>query len=101
MRTVGRTVLKAACLALFGMVVLLAPLVATVYSLAAHRWVLAAICLGSFFGVRRLLFAVEDRVGIRSYQNPESRVHGSGVMFVAPWVKKKFEECEQKDTEAE
>ncbi len=41
-----------------------------------------------FFVSRKIAHYIEDKVGIRSPGNPNSRYYGSGLVFEAPWMRK-------------
>jgi membrane protein implicated in regulation of membrane protease activity len=82
-----------------GSICLLAPLLAAFFSIKNKRWILAALSIASWFVLRKILFVVENKIGIRSLQNPEARTHGAGITFVASWLRRKIdrtEDCNEK-----
>jgi hypothetical protein len=63
------------------------PLVGIAISLKDQHWILAVFSGLAWFALKRVLVAIENRVGIRSLSNPQSQQHGAGVTFVAPWLR--------------
>jgi hypothetical protein len=76
---------------IFGTAFLLLPLLGVAISLKYKYWICALLSLLAFYVFKRLLFAVENRLGVRSLGNPESRIHGSGITIIAPWLRSKAE----------
>jgi hypothetical protein len=63
------------------------PLLGMAISLKNRHWILAALCGFAWFALKRILLAIENRVGVRSSSNPQSQQQGSGITFVAPWLR--------------
>jgi hypothetical protein len=76
----------------------LLPLLGAYWCAKKGIWILVPLNVLIFFVLRRILFLVENKIGIRSPSNPDSYSYGDGVTFVAPWVKRKFEKNKQKKT---
>src|SRR3954463_13287145 len=67
--------------------VLLLPLVGIALSLRRRNWILVILCILAFFLFRRLLWALENRVGVSSLSNPQASSRGSGLTMIAPWLR--------------
>jgi cell division protein FtsW (lipid II flippase) len=90
MNTVKK-ILLAIMINLLGCILLLGPLIGVVWYIKQKNWILVGLLLIALIIFRQILFFIENKVGIRSYQNPESKYKGSGVTIIAPWLKSKDE----------
>lgn len=85
----GKKLASLATVYLASAILLLPPLYG-VYAFGRRKQlVLAAGCFALFILFRKVLYSLENRLGCRSLQNPQSKIYGSGFTFVAPWVKRK------------
>ena len=78
-----------------GGVCFILPLLGAYWCAKKGIWILLPFNLLIFYGLRKLLFFIGNKIGIRSPANPESYPHGDGITFVAPWVKRKLEKRQQ------
>lgn len=93
-----RPIIRLLLLNIFGIAFLSLPLISVLECLDRHYWVLASLSLAAFFVFKRVLYAIENYAGIRSPSNPESRLYGSGITFVAPWLRSKVEKTNHEST---
>jgi hypothetical protein len=67
---------------------LMLPLIGLLWSLGERQWVLSSIFGASYFLLRWIIFKFENHIGMRSPNNPNSKIHQSGITFISPWIKK-------------
>lgn len=79
---------------IIGGLCLLLPLIGAAFSLMNKQWVLALLSGLSFFLLKRILFLLENKLGVRSLGNPEARKHGAGLTIIAPWVRRKMDKAQ-------
>lgn len=78
-----------------GGALMLLPIIGAGWNIKEGRWIITLLFILSFFIIRQILHVVENRLDIRSPSNPESRYKGSGITFIAPWLKHKQNRIEK------
>jgi hypothetical protein len=94
-----RRVLAWVFIIVFGSICALGPLIAAFFSVKHKHWFLAGLSIAAWFVMRKILFAVENKVGIRSPQNSEARAHGAGVTIIMPWLRRKIDKADSGKTD--
>ena len=86
-----KTALNFVLVCVISVALLLPPLVGALFCVKYRQWLLAILAILLFFAMKRVVYAIENRLGIRSPGNPESRIHGSGITIVPPWLRHRKE----------
>ena len=93
MKPITRRLIRLIVLNVGSAALLSVPLVGLVVSASKKNWLVALACLAVFFVFGKMLYAWENRWGIRSPGNPNA-AEGIGVTFIAPWVRRKKSTCQ-------
>lgn len=93
---VSKKILYLFLLNVIGFAILALPLFGMYWGIRHKMLFLVPLNVLMFFFFRKVLFIIEDRIGIRSPSNPKSRYFGSGITFEAPWIRRQREKSTMK-----
>lgn len=91
MNKTSRNILYLLLLNVMGLAMLSLPLFGIYWGIRHKMLFLVPLNVLLFFLLRKVLFQIEDKIGIRSPGNPMSRYYGSGLTFEAPWIRRQRE----------